>query len=619
MATGDLTNNIRKLQKELKSMKYQETLDLSGLALGKASALLPIYHYAFTTYSCAIAELIAGTDTELYTKTDLRFMEGCYKILRDLFHYKPPITKEQFFNSGFVERKIIMCTEVMKLIQKKNKSLQPPRKAPTTTTSNLAQTITTNLKANKPKVTDLTQVRPGHQRSRPRSSTDSLQREGTLHIQSVVSPRSLTETDQPQVVNELLQPVGNIPRHVAHPHHRSAECEPTREADSSSSSEVSDNALGDYNQRSPPVHVASVTSPPRVTKEVLPSVGDVRGFNWAVVTPSIAKTKSTLSNRSDYPSSRVCFDEDEEEEEEDDDECNNDIETVMAAAPAHSIMEPPQNGVITATVQASPGPTSQSAQNGQQMSTNETHILKAIEQLTKCFGTLESGLTRSIESLNARMILVENRVSMMENKIEMVMTNSQRTEQPMLQSVNQGREYWQVSTASALREREPVEESQRTVTNQAASAPRQRESALTSQTSATIQAEIPLNGSHQSKDNKESQPAASNKYSKKSPELKGPPSQSALYDESTLVMFSPIRHVAGSPIHQQTPESTFCSTNIDPNDPRLSSTPARGTAEMDTQLVLGESMNLQSGDMSTQDQVNRIKNLFKSTEIMLKQ
>lgn len=68
------------------------------------------------------------------------------------------------------------------------------------------------------------------------------------------------------------------------------------------------------------------------------------------------------------------------------------------------------------------------------------------------------------------------------------MTNSQRTEQPMLQSVNQGREYWQVSTASALREREPVEESQRTVTNQAASAPRQRESALTSQTSATIQA-----------------------------------------------------------------------------------------------------------------------------------
>lgn len=76
----------------------------------------------------------------------------------------------------------------------------------------------------------------------------------------------------------------------------------------------------------------------------------------------------------DYPGSRVCFD----EEEDDDDEGDHDIETVMAATPAHSIMEPPQNGVTMATVQASPGPSSntQSAQTGQQMSTNETHILK---------------------------------------------------------------------------------------------------------------------------------------------------------------------------------------------------------------------------------------------------
>lgn len=76
----------------------------------------------------------------------------------------------------------------------------------------------------------------------------------------------------------------------------------------------------------------------------------------------------------DYPGSRVCFD----EEEDDDDEGDHDIETVMAATPAHSIMEPPQNGVTMATVQASPVPSSntQSAQTGQQMSTNETHILK---------------------------------------------------------------------------------------------------------------------------------------------------------------------------------------------------------------------------------------------------
>lgn len=69
-----------------------------------------------------------------------------FQILRDLFHYKPPITKDQFFNSGFVERKIIMCTEVMKLIQQKNKSLQPPRKSNSTSTSNLAQVISTKVR-----------------------------------------------------------------------------------------------------------------------------------------------------------------------------------------------------------------------------------------------------------------------------------------------------------------------------------------------------------------------------------------------------------------------------------------------------------------------------------------
>nr|XP_022324275.1 uncharacterized protein LOC111125095 [Crassostrea virginica] len=600
MATGDLTNNIRKLQKELKSMKYPENLDLNGLAQGKASALLPIYHYAFTTYSCAIAELIAGTDTELYTKTDLRFMEGCYKILRDLFHYKPPITKDQFFNSGFVERKIIMCTEVMKLIQQKNKSLQPPRKSNSTSTSNLAQVIST--KPNKGKVTDLTQVRPGHQRLRPRSSTDGAQREGMLETRSGTSPRSLPETDQPQVVNELLQPVGTIPRHVAH---HGLESEQTQDGDSSS-----ETSGREFTQRSPPVHVASVASPPRVTKEVLPSVGrDVRGFNWAVVTPSIAKTKSQFTSSNGQ--TQVLFDEDEEEDDDDDDddddEGDNDIETVVAATPAHSIMEPPQNGVTTMpsqngvtsglkqnrvtaeTFDRSPCVEPETVQNSPQSSTNETHILKAIEQLTKCFGTLESGLTRSIESLNARMILVEKRVSMMENKIEMVVSG--RMDQP----------------------------SSRVVSAPLTNASGQKEQIMPSLPSHRDQAEIHMNRFQQTKDSREPQPITTNLSTRKTPDHKGPPSQSALYDESTLVMFSPIRRVTEPALHQQTPETTFYSTSNDTRDPRLSSTPARSVTEMDTQLVLGESMNLNTDDANTQDQVNRIKNLFKSTEIMLKQ
>ncbi|XP_061188166.1 uncharacterized protein LOC133196262 isoform X2 [Saccostrea echinata] len=605
MATGDLTNNIRKLQKELKIMKYQESLDLNGLAQGKASALLPIYHYAFTTYSCSIAELIASTDTELYTKTDLRFMEGCYKILRDLFHYKPPVTKEQFFNNGFVERKIIMCTEVMKLIQQKNKSLQPQKKAPTTTTSNLGQVV--SMKPNKAKVTDLTQVRPNNsRRSRSSIETYGSQREGLSDPKNVVvSPRSLTDVDHPQVVNELLQPVENIPRHTAHHGSNNKLLDnhsPMKDADTSSSESL-DQAI---TQRSPPVHVASVTSPPRVTKEVLPSAGrNVRGFNWAVVTPSIAKTRSSIPFSSDIPGHAQFY----MEEDEDDDE-EEGIETVMAATPAHSIMEPHNGETVETERNSNSNPQQPQAGQDSQHMLNETHILKAIEQLTKCFGTLESGLTRSIESLNARMILVENRVSIMESKIEAVVAGSQRKEVPTLPPSTNHNVASQRSEMSGGVTNLHDQRQQNYITTEITRPP--------SSTTLKNKADNPVTVSGQERNNTEPQQITTNQTTEKSPKYKAPPYQSALYDESTLVMFSPIRHVASTPHQHRTPETTFCSTNNDTTDPRRSSTPEHNTVEMDTQIVLGESMNLPTGDTDTQSQVNRIKNLFKSTEVMLK-
>jgi len=43
--------------------------------------------------------------------------------LRELFAYKPPITKDQFFAAGFGERKVIMCTQVLELVHNKHRSL----------------------------------------------------------------------------------------------------------------------------------------------------------------------------------------------------------------------------------------------------------------------------------------------------------------------------------------------------------------------------------------------------------------------------------------------------------------------------------------------------------------
>lgn len=44
--------------------------------------------------------------------TDFRFMEAVYRILRDLLNLRPPITLNQFFTNGFVERKLEMASSI---------------------------------------------------------------------------------------------------------------------------------------------------------------------------------------------------------------------------------------------------------------------------------------------------------------------------------------------------------------------------------------------------------------------------------------------------------------------------------------------------------------------------
>ena len=76
----------------------------------------------------------------MFGKNDLRFIESLYKVnnffiiclwcvyaiiqvLRDVFHYVPMLTREQFLATGFAERKMIMATDVLRLCESKHKEL----------------------------------------------------------------------------------------------------------------------------------------------------------------------------------------------------------------------------------------------------------------------------------------------------------------------------------------------------------------------------------------------------------------------------------------------------------------------------------------------------------------
>lgn len=124
MTTGDLKNNLRKFVSELKQVHFpQSELDLKGIAQGVPKAFLPVVHHVFLDYSISLAQYFANKEYDLYGKTDLRFMEAVYKVLRDEFGYKPQITKEQFLTIGFAERKILSLCEILKLLRGKHDEL----------------------------------------------------------------------------------------------------------------------------------------------------------------------------------------------------------------------------------------------------------------------------------------------------------------------------------------------------------------------------------------------------------------------------------------------------------------------------------------------------------------
>ncbi len=55
-------------------------------------------------------------------------MTVIYRILRDEFNSKPPLTKDQFFTLGFAERKLQFVTSLIQLCRKKSDVLKPKKK-----------------------------------------------------------------------------------------------------------------------------------------------------------------------------------------------------------------------------------------------------------------------------------------------------------------------------------------------------------------------------------------------------------------------------------------------------------------------------------------------------------
>ncbi|NXE72173.1 CEP44 protein, partial [Cochlearius cochlearius] len=137
MATGDLQGSLRKIEQGLRLLNYPRDVDYTLLVKGDPAAFLPIISYSFTSFSTYIAELLVKCDVELTAKSDLRFIEAIYKLLRDQFQYKPILTKQQFLQFGFAERKMQIVCDIINCVVKKHKELSNSNKVKSQTRKKL--------------------------------------------------------------------------------------------------------------------------------------------------------------------------------------------------------------------------------------------------------------------------------------------------------------------------------------------------------------------------------------------------------------------------------------------------------------------------------------------------
>ena len=91
--------------------------------VGTPASFLPVLHSALMEYSLPVSQWLVSRDCTLYGKSDLRFLEGLYRILRTAFNYHPKLNIERFLATGYAERKIIFVYDVLMLCQKKHKEL----------------------------------------------------------------------------------------------------------------------------------------------------------------------------------------------------------------------------------------------------------------------------------------------------------------------------------------------------------------------------------------------------------------------------------------------------------------------------------------------------------------
>jgi hypothetical protein len=106
MSTGDLLNNTRVLLSLLRQSRYPHPLDPSALSEGRVESYLPLLHWLLSRFHTTAVK-------------DGKFVDKCWRVMRDEFSYYPRLNKTQFLLKGFAEWKILLVIDLVNLVRGK--------------------------------------------------------------------------------------------------------------------------------------------------------------------------------------------------------------------------------------------------------------------------------------------------------------------------------------------------------------------------------------------------------------------------------------------------------------------------------------------------------------------
>ncbi|KAK1928651.1 Centrosomal protein [Phytophthora citrophthora] len=119
----EVRNAAERLRKLLRAAQYPQ---LSALQLenGDVADLLRVLHFVLLDSSRDVAQFLVNRGYDLYGKTDARFVESCFRLLRDEFRCFPSLSVSQFLSKHFVARRLAIVADAATAVAQKRQELQ---------------------------------------------------------------------------------------------------------------------------------------------------------------------------------------------------------------------------------------------------------------------------------------------------------------------------------------------------------------------------------------------------------------------------------------------------------------------------------------------------------------